>query len=152
MPALKDALSNLSNIAQQLNEESDSVNELIATVEGAINQANPGIEVWLDRWEYDRLEPEYYTDPQALKDLRTFWIIGYGSVEGGWRIIARQEEEDINDADAVSRLCDHARPLASCARSLRVGAAPLLERLVERITERAKEMLRNLREAKEKAK
>ena len=48
MAALEDALSKLSEVTKQLNEESDAVNEIIASVEQAINRMAPGIEFWLD--------------------------------------------------------------------------------------------------------
>ena len=109
MLAITDALSNLADVSRQLNEESDSVNELIASVEDAINSANPGVEVWLDQHRADVFaesvrdkainEDAYGLDEPVRYD--TFWIIGYGrDDDGSWRILARQDEEESTDDEA----------------------------------------------------
>ena len=160
MPAIKDALSDLAEVSRQLNEESDSVNELINSVEGAINRASPGVEVWLNEYRVEEfaesVRDKAIEDPYGnIEPVRyaTFWIIGYGRDDDGkWRILARQDEKDASNEEAVSQTLRFATALASCPRDVRIQAAPRLERLVERVSQRAQEMLDDLREAEAKAK
>ena len=161
MLAITDALSNLADVSRQLNEESDSVNDLIASVEVAINSANPGVEVWLNEHRVD-VFAESVRDKAKDEDgyglvepvrYDTFWVIGYGRGDDGtWRILARQDEFDPSDDDTNGSILQFATSLVSCPRAVRIQAAPRLERLVERVTQRSQEMLDDLREAKAKAK
>lgn len=151
MPALKDALSGLTNIAQQLNEESDSVNELIATVEDAINQAKPGVEAWLSTYVEHEIASSTRYDEDRGCDVRSYWVIGYGPAGGeNWGILARQDEVDAKEENPTPRLISFVKSLSACPRNIRIDAAPLLEVLVYQVRERAEEMLNSLREAKGK--
>jgi hypothetical protein len=157
MVALRDALSNLSEVSKQLNEESDSVNEIISSVEAAINQANPGVEVWLEEGlpRHPEIDPEDYRkhEDEGGGLYRRFWTLGYArsDTRGEWAIFARLFEYELTEEPAAPEVCPYnATLLADCPRTVRVEAAPWLERLVEEITHRAQEMLEGLREAKKK--
>lgn len=153
MAALKDALSNLTDVSKQLNQESDEVNDLIDTVETAINAANPGVEVWLDEWATHQFREESYDvrieDGFGFERHRSFWVLGYGRHRNKWRILARQDTENPRDLVAPLR---QPEPLADCPRDVRVEAAPILEHLVEEITKRSQALLKGLQDAKARAK
>jgi hypothetical protein len=155
MAALKDALSELKNLSRQLNDESDSVNELISSVERSINEASPGVAVWPHRTTMGFLEANETVHDErngSALEWRTYWEIGYGKHGDGWRILARQMAINLDDDDSDGgQLWSDAQPLLDCSRSVRAAAAPHLETLVYDIRCRVEQTLKGLRDAKARA-
>jgi hypothetical protein len=87
--------------------------------------------------------------------VRSGWELGYAKVGEVWVIAARKTRgEEVLDENGIAEFVwdDHEPiPLGKSPRHIRVEAAPLLEDLVERLSERAKHFIKNIEQAKKLA-
>jgi hypothetical protein len=162
MVAIRDALREMEKVAAKLNEESDSLNEIIDKVEKSLADAGAGVEVDGDaqfRWERFPLGDG--------EDGEAVYSLGYRRFSNGWRIAAvrtfygkvladvdtdRWIPYSTSDArpEHVENWEISCEPLVSAPRQVRIEAFPLLERLVEQINEQMKRYLMNIVVAKKK--
>jgi hypothetical protein len=162
MAALKDALANLASVSHDLDAELDEVNGTIASVEDSINEAGPGVPVWLhDELCYEETAvdlselgaaADHGAEGHEGRGCR-FWDVGYGrDRDGQWRILAREWEAALgaegDTDDEHRRELTAPKHLSQCTREVRMEAVGSLERLVAAITERAGLMLEHVRKAR----
>jgi len=153
MVTLKEALSELANVSRELNAESDPMNETIAAIEAAIGKAAPGISAWLT--DTTLCGRTTWTSNGAARFR--YWLIGYDRGPSGKFGLVAQEREcpfgedqfgpggfNTDEEEPVGEV----RALSSCPREVRVEAGVLLERLVVRLTETARQSLDKLRKAR----
>jgi len=155
MVALKDALSELAKVSQELNAASDTINETIAAVDNAIDASGPGTSTWLYNWELCR---EHTIDAESERSWSNFWVIGYDRREsdGKFGLVAQEwtapTTEDYHGESGIghqeSRAVSTVRALADCRRDVRIAAVPRLEDLVLAIAKSAKGSLDALHRAR----
>jgi len=149
MVAMKDALSKLDSAAKKLNETSDSINKLIEQLEARLRASRVGVSVWLGENE---LFPEPLLAAGELKngDLEDFveragWALGFEKIDQQWHIAVRKvrlvwnpKERQANNEFGALRVGEgETVPLLKAPRLVRVEATAWLERLIEKIAERA---------------
>ncbi len=143
MMALKDTLSELSELSKQLKDESASLSEIVSSVEAAINAANPGSELWPGFFFLAKKRPCAFVP-------HDYWDLGYGRSGDGWRLLARHYFEVVEGDDSPDRLLDATAkiPLSDCRPAILAAAVPLLENFVQEIIEEVRIRLAGLRVAR----
>jgi hypothetical protein len=153
----QDTLVRLSKVAAKLNKASEEFNQHIVKMETLLQDCNVGQTVWLSarskdgriKWAIDPSAPQEVKTsglrPNLGERTRTHWEIGFGRAStGNWRILAA---EVLTDADTGElRSLDYGfvpepKPLIECPRSVRIVAMRHLDELLERVIERAEDLV-----------
>jgi len=155
MPMRKN-LDALAQTAATLNSKTDELNQVIADVEHELQDAGVGVTIWLRRLlEESTTERRYRADDDEQRwpiDVTFGWQLGFAKIDGEWRVAARQAR--IEDSHEGNESFEERPPvpLLKAPRIVRVEAAPLLEALVEALTERMKSYIAGIEQAKALAK
>jgi len=115
-------LATLKAVAADLKHESDSINEIIASVEAQIVASNIGLEHWIEL-EYDDL-------------VGPVTELGWAKVNDRWRLAVR----------LVGTY--RTKELASVSRSMRIRALSRLSKLIEELSWQAAKTMEIIRKAK----
>ena len=133
-----DTVNELYSIALKLNQKSDQLNALITSINAKLAKLNFGIEVWLKSHPI-----------KEDGDAKAF--LGYYKVKDEWQLSVWDPDDALESGDIPSpRLSGNLWPLTAASRELRLLAMPLIPKLLDRIKDRAEELLTGL-EAAEKA-
>jgi hypothetical protein len=131
-------LSKFRRSAARLNEESDSINEIIASVERQLVEANAGFECWATPF---RAEPERCYDNGDDNEGHLAWtetLVGFAKLEDAWRLAVKEREaRKYNDEDRPTYSYDDPFALSQASRSIRVAALGKLPELIEALSTKA---------------
>jgi hypothetical protein len=153
-----DTINELAALSRKLNQKSDKTNSIIATINKKIAVLNFGLEVWLEfsPIESGDLEKVYPGQTNPLPRQKSVTYLGYCNVEDAWQLAAKNgtliEDWDKDSEEMFTELTEvEYRPLLKAAREVRVGALPLVPRLLEQIKLKAESLLRAIDEAEKAA-
>lgn len=156
MAPLESAMKNLSTLSGKLKGETEDLNKVIADLDERIRKTGIGVSVWLDdlldEHEHFKQIDDGNGDGRRVR-LRSGWQLGYARVGEMWVIAAKKTHEVADAQDSLDLPWDDAdpMPLGKAPRHIRVEAAPLLEKLVEALSERATVFIKNIEQAKKLA-
>jgi hypothetical protein len=132
-------LSKLSTTAKDLNEKSDSINDVIRAFEEKLRDINLGIEVWLDSTPLDS-KATFALDDEGAEDGSVVEELGFSKlVTGEWALAVRRAFYDLR---ASFRSANVPVRLIECSRRLRIEALKQFPTLVGQMTTEATEAIR----------
>lgn len=144
---LADALSRLTPLAEQLNDESDALNATLEGVERRLAVLNVGLTVWLDKpllREGEAPGRDNWGSTLRWSEVR----IGFAKIRGSWKLAVKRVSFEAGfyegDSDcAYQQSHDDGTPqaLLEATRDVRVAALQQLPALVTEIADRAKEAI-----------
>jgi len=153
-----DTINELSSLSRKLNQKSDKTNSIITTINKKLADLNLGLEVWLENWEIesDDYSKVYAGQISPLPRQKSVTYLGYCNVEDGWQLAAKTgmliEAWDKDSEETFTELTEvEYRSLLKAAREIRVGALPLVPRLLDQIKYRAESLLKAIDEAEKAA-
>jgi len=147
-------INELSSLARKLNQKSDETNSIITTFNKKLGDLNLGLEVWLENSDIEG--NEYSRLSQAQNNLRprqkVVTYLGYCNVEDAWQLATKTgiliEDWDSGCQEVSTELISVTyKPLLKATRQIRVGALPLVPRLLDQIKYRAESLLQAIDEA-----
>lgn|SRR5262245_1061994 len=149
---LASVLGSFEAAASRLNEESNSVNTLLAKIEGQLVSANAGIETWLTG------QPLSSSDASGSTEGETAWTeqcLGFAKLNGKWclavksiRVVSGFFEGDTNCPYTNKYVNNSPVPLAQAPRALRIAALELLPELIKQLTEETESATAQIRDSK----
>jgi hypothetical protein len=147
---LSQSLAVFESAAQRLNQASDSLNDILSTMEKRLATANAGIEAWGGR---------ALTSSDAEGSVRgqTEWVeqrLGFAKLNGKWclavkglRIVTGFFEGDTSMPYQNEYVADEPSPLLNAARDVRIAALRELPNLIAALTDRARAAAETIDEA-----
>ena len=153
----KAKLTELSEVASQLNSESDSLNELFRVLDAELAEMKLGVSVWLNRQfagneTYIRPEEEMEEHPLRRCDI---YNLGYAKVGEEWHVCIRKirMREILHSNEwEVDCVLDSAVPITQAPRVVRAEAAAHLDDLLDALMKKAGEYIANIQKAKKAVK
>ncbi len=144
-------LAELSDTAKTLNLESDSINDVIASLEHTLREINLGLDVWLTD---QPLESEavmedvpYGHEPQETGNV--FTELGFTKLDGTWQLVVREATYKYNDRRGLDfKGAPEPLPLRACNRELRIDALARFPRLLAAMKAKADAALKAIADAK----
>jgi hypothetical protein len=136
-------MDELASLAENLNSESNEINDIIAAWNAKLAARNLGLEEWL------------YPDEDHVQT-------GYAKVQDKWQLAARHCAEirwvlNYNARDKEDGHCEPVpgtkftvTPLLEASRELRIRAVGHIPDLIDNLKDEAEARLRSIREAKKK--
>ena len=135
-------LSELAPLAASLNQESDAINPLIASLNEALGRFNLGIEVWLEPSDSDpelcigfakigEGELKQFTDEEGI------WL-DYASHK--WQLATRRKMKATGSFDV--------KPLLKASRNVRIEGLRDAPRLIDQLKWEAKQRISAIQDAK----
>jgi len=125
-------ISELTPIARQLNEKSDKMNNLLATINRQLAKLNLGIEIWLDTL---LSAGEWIEDAANNIKCREAGYLGYSRVNGKWQLAVRVVPEEMKVNTHQEHIEEAGRPywssLLKCSRGVRLAALEQLPKLLD---------------------
>jgi hypothetical protein len=153
-----DTINELSVLSRKLNQKSDKTNSIISTINKKLNALNFGLEVWLDDPAIvtGDLQRVHAGQMDPLPRQKPVTYLGYYDTSDGWQLGTKcgflLEEWDKDSEQVVTELTEvEYQPLLKEAREVRVGALPLVPRLLDEIKSRAESLLKAIDEAERAA-
>ena len=152
-----DSISELSDLAAELNQESDSLNEtVIASTNAKLAKLGLGVEAWVGNIEEG--DPYFREDDENERwPLHTETWLGYYRFDRGWelaiKMVVRQQTGSLtgdNPEETVS--ASTPLPLLNAPRDVRVKATELIPQLLDAIRDNAQELLKSIKKAKQAVK
>jgi hypothetical protein len=158
MPSKK-IMERLAAAAQELNRESEDLDEVIEGFEDDLARIGVGLTCWLGA---DLIDPATYLLEASTRredeDVSTAsgWLLGYTKHEGKWRLVVKRAGVRIDAHPATPRdegqtLVDEdgaQTPLLKAPRSVRVEAVAALEQLADQIASKLASRAKAIRDAK----
>jgi hypothetical protein len=142
-------LSQLSSLAQVLNQETDSYTKSLTELEKKINALNLGIETWV-------LLIESGESGNSNRGFYRQTLLGYAKTDEGWGFAVQERRVERgffeNDSNCpYENECDEgpAKLLLKSSRDLRIRAARKIEDLLEGLIAKANDVIPTLKKAKE---
>jgi hypothetical protein len=152
------SLNELSDLSRKLNQKSDKTNSIITTINKKLAVLNFGLEVWLKHptIKSGDFESVYSGQIDRLPRQRSVVYLGYCNVEDGWQLAAKSgllvEDWDKEAEETYTELTEvEYQPLLRAPREVRVGALPLVPRLLDEIKLKAESLLKAIDEAEKAA-
>jgi hypothetical protein len=153
-----DSVNELSDLAAELNQESDSLNEtVIASTNAKLAKLGLGVEAWVGNIEEG--DPYFREDDENERwPLHTETWLGYYRFDRGWelaiKMVVRQKTGAFTgEADAEETVTGSTPlPLLNAPRDVRVKATELIPQLLDAIRDNAQELLKSIKKAKQAAK
>lgn len=139
---LSQFLSRLEEVAEELNQESDTLSQIIATVEERLAASNIGVTVWLAS---SPLSQWSGSDHQTGDDIDSVVELGYTKFGKDWRLALRTE---VSKDEGETWKTYSVNALQNASRDLRIKALEELPQLLERLTEEASASVKTIRSAK----
>lgn len=142
-------MAEFSKVAAQLNQESDAVNSILASVERQLIDANVGIEVWLRALDS--------TDPEQLRGERVWvaQILGFAKIQNEWCLAVKPMryatgffEGDTSCPYQEEHSAGEPLRLLSASRDLRIKALRHLPELIAKLSEEAQAYIDTINDAK----
>jgi hypothetical protein len=153
-----DTINELSELSRKLNQKSDKTNAIIKTINKKLAAMNFGLEVWLEYrpLETGNFEAVYPNQQTPLPRKKSVTYLGYCNVEGDWELATKSgdliEDWDKDSEEVYTELTEvDYKPLLKEARERRVGALPLVPRLLDEVKLRAESLLNAIDEAEKAA-
>ncbi len=142
-----DSIKELSGLSRKLNQKSDTLNEVITSINEKLATLNLGVEAWVGNIQ--RGDPWYRDadDDQAFPLHDETWL-GYYRFEKGWELAVKTVTVD---ADGGAAYVDGLAPLLSARRDIRVRAMKLIPELLNSIKKNAETLLQSIDEAEKAA-
>jgi hypothetical protein len=147
-----DKIAELAALSQELNQESDTLNETIALVNSKLLRMALGVEAWVG--SIAEGDPWYKPDDEDSKwPLHEETWLGYYRFERGWELAVKtvtrqqtsyQEEETVEASKPL--------PLLNASRDIRVQAMELVPSLLGAIKREAEKLIASIKNAKKAAK
>ncbi|HEV2991298.1 MAG TPA: hypothetical protein VG759_22860 [Candidatus Angelobacter sp.] len=141
-------LAELSNLAEDLNKETDSYTETLTNLEKNLRKLNLGVEAWV------RLE-ERNRSGNPMRHSSTITELGYAKTSDGWGFAVRdvRVERGYYQGDEDCPWEEHfpeglPKPLLKSSRELRIEASREIENLLLELQNAAKAALGSVRKAK----
>jgi hypothetical protein len=150
-----DTISELSELSRKLNQKSDKINSIIATINKKLAAQNFGLEVWLEHWPIESGNFEKLSD-EMLPREKSVTYLGYCNVEDEWQLATKSGTlvEDVNRdvGEIFTELTEVSyNALLKEARSIRVKALPLVPRLLDHLKVEAESLLKFIDQAEQAA-
>jgi len=147
------AFERLAPLAARLNEESDTLNDLIEEVEAKIRKLNVGLTVWLERPLARVDEPPtngQWGELQHHSEVQ----LGVAKIRGRWKLVIRRQHVELGlyqgdpDCPWTKRYdIGELEPLLEAPRDYRVEAVRVLPELLAQLADRAESAVRTIRRA-----
>jgi hypothetical protein len=139
-------VSELTQSAKTLNQESDSINTLISKFEETLTAINLGLEVWLTSPELrSRRWTEQNDEGQTVEEGTHDEELGFAKVDDNWRLAVRTSTYR-SDGDLLSTA--RLRPLLDLSREIRIEALRHFPALAARMKQEADAAVRAITDAK----
>jgi hypothetical protein len=142
-------LSQLSSLAQVLNQETDSYTKSLTELEKKINALNLGIETWV-------LLIESGESGNSNRGIYRQTLLGYAKTDEGWgfAVQERRVERGFFENDSSCPYENEydegpAKLLLKSSRDLRIRAARKIEDLLQGLIAKANDVIPTLKKAKE---
>jgi hypothetical protein len=146
-------LSDLEDSATKLNAASDSVNDILKSVESRLVAMNLGLETWSSRPIASEDEIKVFQGGDG--EERTYTVthdteLGFAKAFGEWCLAIRTElgEPDPHSSDLAWAHESGPERLADASRQLRIDALRHLPELLKTVNEKARTALAAIDEAK----
>jgi hypothetical protein len=128
--SISDKLAKIKNRAASLNTKTDRFNSTVESIEKGLAAAGAGIEFFWEAGPQLGATAFRAEDDPALIE-RKYFVLGYGKLNGEWRILVQDRNEWQRTGDAVwqAEEASDVVPVAlvRASRTLRIEAAPHLE-------------------------
>jgi hypothetical protein len=150
-------LKDLEPLAKRLNAATDSLNEILQTIQDRLNTLAIGVEVWLGKaLEESDWRDIVDRDQEPIPGCREYTAeeLGYGRIGDGWALLVRTRRyvQDPDDHSVAAReVFDDGygeKPLLHASRKLRLAAVPLIPRLIDEIKAEAERSIAAVEQAK----
>jgi hypothetical protein len=144
-------LSDLSQTAETLNRESDTINDLIKRFEARLRQLNIGLEVWC-RGALDTEPTDVSTDEETYEEGSVDTELGWAKGVKDWELCLRERvyhklSDDFGGQWQALRT-EHQRPLREASRQLRIAALRRFPQLLEGLKQEAEQAIKAIEDAK----
>jgi hypothetical protein len=140
----------LEALSEDLNEQTDGLNETIKSLEKRLQEMKIGIEVWHGA-TFDDDGPFDYSDNygEIGREARTGWYLGFSKCNDAWRICCRQDIFVYGELGVWERdlSVGSVSPLINGPRSVRLFMAPYLEHLVDDLIDKVAELTKEVTKA-----
>jgi len=144
-------LDRLSDLAGQLNSQTDALNETIVSLEEKLAAMNLGVSAWLDAEDFpvctEGPRDEYFeqTD-QVMYRYHEGYELGYSKWNNEWKICARLIRWAVDETGEFERNINtgYGRPLAQSARIVRIEAADHLVDLIDLLIARTEKFVKGV--------
>lgn len=150
-----DHINELSELSRKLNQKSDTLNEIIVSINTKLQKLNFGIEVWLDSKWVDEGAPYYGGDDGDLGPFLETTVLGYAPVNDTWQLAVKTVTMVTADSGVLPWKVDSAEParaLLQATRIHRMQSMPLIPDLLDELKRAAQKLLRNIEAAEKRAK
>ena len=144
---ITELLSELQKSAQQLNEASDSINEIISSIEKQIIDSKVGLERWV---RLNATEPTEVYDYNRNKFIqREATDVGFAKLEDGWALAVRTVTYETAEGEE-DPVVNYGTPerLSRAPRALRIDALEKMPDLIKSLTLAATSKLEAIANAK----
>lgn len=154
-------LSDLAEVSRKLNQKSDTLNNVISSINAKLEAMNIGLEVWLENFPVESGD-SYSTYGNADRDeeypipTRDVTILGYARVGDKW-VLAVKSAVFVSEQGRTGEACEEIResselrPLLDASREIRARSMRLIPKLLTTIKNEAQRMLDSIEEAKKAA-
>jgi hypothetical protein len=147
-----DTIKELAGLSNRLNQESDTLNDTITSINVKLAKLSIGVEAWVGSIEEG--DPFYKeNDEDQSWPLHTETWLGYYRFERGWELavktVTRQQTEAYQQQETVE--ATDPLPLLNASRDIRVNAMDLIPQLLHAIKTNAERLLRSIELAKKTA-
>jgi hypothetical protein len=154
-----ETISALSDLSSKLNQKSNNLNKLFASVNDRLSEMNFGTEVWLLDDPIEATDPNDWDDDAGMRTepWRDATLLGYCEIEDEWQLAVK----DTVLVDKISRQGHSYQevrnsrqpiPLLKSSRIIRMKAASLIPSLLDEIKSETQRLLKSLDEAEAAAK
>lgn len=154
MSPSKEKLARLKSVSKDLDEQTDSLNAILDQLEKELTEAKVSVSVWLEDSLDEEIVERHLNDETGETERERYlgWEIGYSKVGGDWHLAARTVSwvatpSAYGGFDYTATLEEGRWVLRDAPRHVRALAAPLLDKLLDAITQRATEYLENMKQA-----
>ncbi len=144
-----DTIKELSDLSRKLNQKSDTLNDVITSVNQKLAKLSLGVEAWVsnikkgDPYDYEREDL-----PQSIRVHDETWL-GYCRLEEGWELAVKTVV--LYEMDETTILATAPMPLLKKSRNIRALAMKLIPELLDAIKDKAEELLDSINEAEKAA-
>ncbi|HRI88316.1 MAG TPA: hypothetical protein PK869_08625 [Candidatus Hydrogenedentes bacterium] len=150
-------IARLAKLAETLNSETDSLNDIFAQFEAQITGMNLGVSAWVEKWLLGQEGPFVREDHHGNEIGKYFTgeFLGFTKHDGKWRLCTQSVEIEADDEGGhheglvLSR--GDIRLLQNEPRHIRAEAAGHLDRLIDALMAQSELYIRNIQRAKEAA-
>jgi hypothetical protein len=154
-------MHDLAEVSRKLNKQSDTLNQVISSINTKLESMNIGLEVWFEDVPVDSGDP-YSTYGNADRDheypfpARDVTLLGYTCINEKWVLAVKSavlvtEQGRTGEAYETITESSELRPLLNASRQIRAKSMRIVPRLLAEIRNQAQEALDSIEAAKKAA-